>query len=262
MFDFAKNREVSTLDGVPEQFRSLYKESEDGKFTLDSENASIKGAVEALVGLSTALGASRGDADKLRSQIVDLTPLKAYGDSPETIKTGVEEKLAELQKQVKDGVNVEEALDRQRTEMTAQHERNRRALETRVEALQGQLYGQMVDRETIEAVGDSADNPRLILPFVRARVKTVESDGELAVRVLDEKNEIRFSGTTGLPMTVAELVREMQGSTEYASLFRSEARSGSGHRPGTGGGGASRSASDGMNSRQKIAAGLSALRRG
>lgn len=261
MFDFAKNREVSDLGAVPEQFRPLYKAREGGGHVLDAENPVVTGAVEALVGLSTALGAARSDVDAIKGKIPDLSPLKEFGTDPSSILTGVNKKLEALQKQVKDGVNVQAELDRQRADMTAAHDKDKAALAARIEALQGQLYGQMVDRETLEAVGDTAENPRLLLPFVRNQVKTVEADGQIAVRVLNDKGEVRFSGTTGLAMTVAELVREMQGSKEYASLFRSEVRSGSGHRPGSGGGGQSSRGADNMTANQKIAAGLTSLRR-
>jgi hypothetical protein len=261
MFDFGSNREVRDLAAVPETFRAFYKEkAEGGGYALDTENAVVRGAVEALSGARTALSSARADIDAAKAAQTDLSPLKEFGDTPEAIAKTFGTKVAELQGQIKDGADIEKQLDSQRTEMTAAHEKEKQGLQGRIEALQLQLYTQLVDGETLSAVGDTAENPRLVLPFVRQQVKPIEADGKIAIRVLKTDGEIRMSGTTGLPMTVEELVTEMRGSKEYAGLFKSEAKQGSGHRPGTGGGGGPRGAAD-MSANQKIAAGLPGLQR-
>jgi hypothetical protein len=261
MFDFAGNRELKDLAGVPEQFRPFYKEAE-GKYVLDSENPVVRGAVEAIVGQANALAASRQEAKGLQERIVDLSPLSEFGTDVESIKTGVTTKLEELRGQVKDGADIEAQLQRQREEMTTHHQGELQKLKDDNVSLVSQLETQIIDRETLEAVGSTADNPRLILPFVKSTVKTVVTEnGNREVRVLNQNGDVRISGTTGLPMSVSELVKEMQGSKEYASLFRSEARPGSGHRPGTGGGGGTPNTAN-MSPNQKIAAGLPGFRRG
>jgi hypothetical protein len=263
MFDFAQNREVQDLAAVPETFRGFYKEKgEGGGFALDTENPVVRGSVEVIAGLNTALGNARRDLDAAKGAKIDLSPLKDFGDDPASIKTTVETKLQELQRQIKNGADIEKQLDSQRTEMTSSFEKEKQTLAARIEALQAQLYTQLIDGETLSSVGDSMENPRLLLPFVRSQVRPVEADGKIAVRVIKAgtQDEIRMSGTTGLPMTVEELVAEMRGSKEYAALFKSEARQGSGHRPGTGGGGGVRSSAD-MTAAQKIAAGLPGLQR-
>lgn len=260
MFDFASNKELNDLSAVPANFRPFYKEKEGGGHVLDVENPVVNGAVEALSGARTALDAARSEADAHKAKIVDLGPLGDYGKTVEEIKTGIEAKLTELRKGAKDGAKLEEELNRQRTEMTTEFEKQKQALETQAQTLQAQLETQMVDREVLAAAGDRAENPKLLLPFVRAQVKRVEADGQVAIRVLKENGDVRYSGTTGLPMTVSELVAEMQGSKEYAALFKSEARSGSGHLPGGGSPGGN-GGTENMTSTQKISAGLAALKR-
>ena len=261
MFDFGSNREVKDLAAVPETFRGFYKEkAEGGGFILDTENPVVRGAVEALSGARTALNTARSDLDAAKAAQIDLSPLKDFGDDPTKIKTTFDAKLAELKGQIKDGTDIEKQLDSQRTEMTSTHEKEKKSLQDQINALQTQLYTELVDGETLKAVGDTAENPKLVLPFVRERVKPIKTDAGIAIRVLKADGEIRMSGTTGLPMTVEELVTEMRGSKDYAGLFKSEARQGSGHRPGTGGGGSPRGAED-MTANQKIAAGLPGLRR-
>lgn len=260
MFDFGSNREVQDLSGVPETFRGFYKEkAEGGGYVLDTENAIVRGSVEALSGARTALMTARSDLDAAKAAKVDLSPLKDFGDSPEKIKAAFDDKIAKLRGQIKDGADIEQQLNSQRTEMTATHDKEKAGLQGRIDTLQTQLYTQLVDGETLKAVGNTMENPNLLLPFVRSQVKPVEADGSVAIRVLTDNGEIRMSGTTGLAMTVAELVTEMQGSKEYATLFKSEVKPGSGHRPGTGGGNVR--GSDTMTANQKIAAGLASLQR-
>lgn len=261
MFDFASNRELRDLSGVPENLRPFYKEKEGGGgYKLDSENPVVKGAVEVISGQGAALASARTDADTWKGKVVDLAPLGDYGADVEAIKTGVEAKLTELRKQAKNGANLQAELDRQRTEMSSTHDKEKGSLEERIGALNTQLDDQLIDREVLEASADRAENPKLLIPFVRARVKTIEVDGGgRVVRVLKPNGDIHYSGATGGPMTVKELVREMEGSKEYATLFKSEVRSGSGHQPGTGGAGGFEDTST-MTSNQKINAGLKALR--
>jgi hypothetical protein len=261
MFDFGSNREVKDLAGVPETFRAFYKEkTEGGGYALDTESPVVRGAVEALSGARTALGSVRTEVDALKAGKIDLSPLKDFGDAPDKIKAAIEAKIAELQGQIKDGTDIQQQLDSQRTEMTATHEKEKKGLLGQIEALQTQLYTELVDGETLKAVADTSDNPKLVLPFVRELVKPIQTDAGIQIRVLKKgTDEIRMSGTTGLPMTVEELVTEMRGSKDYAGLFKSEAKQGSGHRPGTGGGGSPRGAGD-MTANQKIAAGLPGLR--
>lgn len=262
MFDFGSNREVQDLAAVPETFRAFYKEkAEGGGFALDTENPVVRGAVEALSGARTALSSARTEVDTLKKGAIDLSPLKDFGSTPDEIAKAFGTKITELQGQIKDGADIEKQLDSQRTEMTTAHEKEKAGLQAQINALQTQLYTELVDGETLKAVGDTAENPKLVLPFVRELVKPIKTDAGIAIRVLKAgTDEIRMSGTTGLPMTVEELVTEMRGSKDYAGLFKSEAKQGSGHRPGTGGGGSPRGAGD-MTANQKIAAGLPGLRR-
>jgi hypothetical protein len=80
------------------------------------------------------------------------------------------------------------------------------------------------------------------------------------VHVVDKAGDIRYSGVTGAPMSIKELVAEMKGHDRYAKLFASEAASGAGptRRPTASGGcGAARRAAAGEHAvPQKIAAGL------
>jgi hypothetical protein len=65
-------------------------------------------------------------------------------------------------------------------------------------------------------------------------LKVVETDGQYKVQVLDDRGEVRYSGssdTAGQPMGVEEFVGEMSKSERYAPLFKSTTGGGGGADP-------------------------------
>lgn len=232
-FDFGANTEVKSLDVVPEQFRPLYKEKDGGGgFALNGNDAQIKGAVEAIVNLNKALKAERGVSKDLKSRVIDLTPLSDYGNGVEEIKATFHTKLEELQSQLKGGKEAKLNLDKIKADLAAANAKQTQALEQRNKVLQDQLYDVLVEKEALTHLSDAVD-PELVMPFVRKKIKAVEEDGKVTPIVVDDKGDQRYSGLTGGPMTINELVSELKSSEKFAPLFRSKTPSGSGHRPGS-----------------------------
>lgn len=249
---------VKDLTTVPTQFQSLYKEAEDGEgFVLRSDDEGVKGAVEAIVGLNKALRASRAEAKDLKGRTVDLGPLSEYGKTPEEIRTTVQGKISELTEQVKGGKEAKVNIEKIKADLASQHANDVKAKDAKIEALQGQLYKHLVESQAVSALSDKAVNPKLALPHVLPRIKVVEEEGEHRVFVVDSSGDRRYSGVTGEAMTINELVEEMRKDTEYAPLFKSDTKKGSGPPPN-----ASRrppiSPDAKLTPTQKIAAGLDA----
>lgn len=253
-FEFSKNAELETLDTVPEQFRSVYKQ-EGEKFVI---NPDMQGVVEAVEGLNKSLKASRAEAKQAKSKTVDLSPLKDFGETPEDIKAAIDSKMEELQTQLADadGKDAKLNLEKVKTDLQNQHQRELQAHQQRVEALQTQLYDQLVSNEATKAISEEKGVPELLMPFIKDKVKVQEEDGKFAVFVVDEQGDQRFSGVTGQPMSIKELVGEMKQDQRFGRLFESETPSGGGANPR----GASRSnqqsKAEPMSATQKIAAGL------
>jgi len=231
-FDFSQFQTVDTLDKVPEDFRGLYKQQEGGGYKIAHDDPGVATALAVIPRLNSALKAARAEAKANKGSVVDLSPLSEYGEDVETIATTVTGKLEELQKQLKGGEEAKAEVDKVKEALGKKHAGELKALEVRTKALQDQLYTIMVDNEALQEIGDQAVNPKLLLPFIRERVKPGEEEGKFVVRVVDD-NGPRFSPTTGTHMTVKELVKEMRSSEEFGVLFKSDTPSGTGKTPGS-----------------------------
>lgn len=233
MFDFEQHREVADLEKVPEQFRPLYVEKEEGEGFELSGNETVKSAVEAIVGLNRSLKAARSDTKKAKAGKVDLSALSEYGESVDEIVAGVSAKLEELDGQLAAGKDAKINIDKIKEELAKVHAKDVGVKDTRITALTGQLYKLMVETSARQALDGKAIDADLVMPFLTDRIKVVEEDNVFQVLVVDEQGDRRFSGVTGTAMTIKDLVGEMQKQDKFAPLFKSEAPKGSGHLPGT-----------------------------
>lgn len=249
--DFEFN-EVDSLDKVPEQFRGIYTESNDGKFVVGDNH---KGVVEAVNGLNKSLKAARAEA-KAKTQI-DLSPLSDFGKTPEEIKTAFATKQKELEDQIagKSG-EAKLNLDKIREEMAASHSKELDKAKIREGALQNQLYGLLVKNNATSALVEEKGDVELMMPFVENQVKVIEEDGKFTAYVVDASGDRRYSGITGQPMTVKELVQEMKANEKYGRLFESDNQDGGGGMPPGGGNRAPKAKGRVLSSNEKIAAGL------
>ncbi|MEE9158612.1 MAG: hypothetical protein V3U60_09540 [Gammaproteobacteria bacterium] len=238
LFKFADNVKVVKLDVVPESFRAFYapKTDDDGAegFVLkDSEE--VKAAVASITGLNTSLGAARAEASGLKGKATDLSALADYGTDPESILAGIKTKIEEIQDASKNtsAQDVTRQLEKIKADLAKTHATVLQQKDTRIDALRGQLYGHLVDSQAVTALRDSID-PDLALPFVKDQVKVEEVDGKYKVNVVDKAGDVRYSGVTGSPMTINELVDEMKTNTKFKPLFKSTAPAGGGVPPAAG----------------------------
>lgn len=244
-------QEVESLDVVPEQFRGLYAEA-DGKFRL---NETYKGVAEAVNGLNRSLKASRAEAKALKGSKVDLSALADFGDSPEAIAQAVQDRIKELESQLANGDKAKLNLDKVKEDLAKAHSKDLEKVTKRSEALQTQLYGLLVENAATTAIAELKGIPELLMPFVKTQVNVVEEEGEFRVFVVDVQGDRRYSGVTGQPMSIKELVSEMKANEKFGRLFESEAPQGGGTPPG----GARRPSQQPAGERSsvdKIAAGL------
>ena len=227
MFDFATNAEVDTLDGVPENFRVFYVAADEG-FKINSEDGATSAAVASISGLAKSLNAARGDAKKGK---VDLSALSEYGDNPDTIAEAVTLKMTELSDQIKAGGKAKIDIDKIKADLQVAHTADMTKRDATNTALKEQLYGMMVTTEATTAITASKGIPELLMPFVKNQVQVIEEDGKLTPYVVDKDGNQRYSGTTGSPMTIGELVGEMKGNKQFGRVFESESPSGPGTKP-------------------------------
>jgi len=230
-FNFADHQEVDSLDTVPENFRVFYGQGdgESGAYKLRSDDPVVSAAVASISGLANSLNAARSDADRARKSKVDLSVLSEFGDTPEVIAEEFRNRLAEQAKA--GGKDAASELQRLRDEMTKANQAALGERDTVIEGLRDQLFTQMVDSEAVRAIAEQKGVSELLMPFVRQQVKAVEEDGQMRVYSVDANRDRRYSGTSGNPMSIPELVSEMKSNARYGRLFESEAPRGTGMPP-------------------------------
>ena len=258
-FNFAENKTVDKLETVPEDFRGLYVEKE-GKFVLDTEDPKVKSAVSALLGINTALIASRAEAKAAQGRAVDLSSLAEYGETPTTIAETFVAKLAEVAKagKGKGGEEKEAAVKAAQDAMGLKHAADLKGHADRNVALTTQLHTVLVTGEATNALAAAkACDVDLVMPHVINQVKVAEAEGKFTVSVVNPDGTPRYSGTTGAPMAIKELVEDMRGTDKYKSLFQSDNTTGGGTAPTNRAAGGMASGGK-KSSTQKIAAGLAA----
>lgn len=263
-FTFADNAEVKDLTGVPENFHSFYEKPDGSEtFKLRTGEPAIMAAVGSITGLNTSLKASRAEAGAFKKQRVDISGLSEYGDNPSDIAAAFTAKLAEATKAGGKAPNIEKIKQEIATANAAEM-KNR---DTRIGALQNQLYGHLVTSQATVAITAEKGIPELLMPLIRDQVSVSEKNGEYVVNVVDKEGDLRFSGVTGLAMTIPELVKEIKSDTRYSRIFESEQQSGSGAPSGQQRGSAGRQAAGGGEGEakrpiDKIKAGLAARQAG
>jgi predicted transcriptional regulator len=259
MFEFPDM--VTALDQVPEQFRPLYAADKDGSIKI-KDTPEVKGAREAIVGLSKSLKAARQDADNFKKSKVDLTPLKEFGESPESILQTFQSKLSALQEELGKGTKAKADFDSLRADLQKAHKTEIEKYEARNKGLQGQLWTLLVETTAKSAIASQKGDLDLLMPFVKDRVKVVEEDGVVKTYVVGDQGERRY-GAMGADMTITELIAEMKSSSKFSKLFESETPRGGGTPPGgpsSRPGPKSQDRND-MTATQKISAALGAKRR-
>lgn len=246
-FSFAENTAVKEIEKVPEQFRPLYvRDDVAGVFKLKADDPVVKGSIEAVVKLDRALKAERAVTKDLKTKVVDLSPLSDYGADPEAIAKTIQAKIEELQ-----GKKVD--VEKIKTDISKGFQSEITKRDGRLKSLQDQLENVLVTNAIRQSLGDKAVNPDLVIPFAKERVRVVDENGKLVVRVVDATGDVRHTAS-GL-MGIDELITEMRGNPQYAVLFKSQAPSGSG-APSGASAGRPRQPDDKLTPLQKINRGL------
>lgn len=255
-FDFNQSQTVEDINKVPEDFRGLYKEGSDGKYTLNTEDAGVKSAVSAITRLNKSLAAARAEAKAKGEAKPDLSALSEFGETPEDVAKNVQAKIAELTDQLTKGDKNKINVDKIKEDLAKEHAKQTQALTSKNEALTSQLHTLLVENAAVAEITAAKGVPDLLMPFVKSQIKVIEADGKLIPRVVDAQGDIRYSGVTGEPMSIKELVADMKGQEKYGRLFESEQKSGAGTRPGAVTQQPRKEAGE-RSSVEKIAAGLS-----
>lgn len=228
-FNFNDHLQVPDINKVPEQFRGLYEEGEEG-YSL-SKDEKVVGAVSAITGLNKALTAARAEAKANKGNKVDLSPLADFGDSPEAIAAAVKSQIEEFQNELAKGSEAKLNLDTIKADLAKAHATDLQTRETEIENLKTTLYTYLVENRAQSDIVEAGGMPELLMPVLKQDLKPVIEDGKYTVRVVDSEGNIRYSGITGEAMTTAERVAELKADEKFGRAFNSETKTGGGSAP-------------------------------
>lgn len=185
-------------------------------------------------GLKTALGSERTaktNAEKLLEKFKDIDP-----DAARTaIAENAELKAIDPAKEADKIANTK--FENAKTQLTAKHQADLKAVTDRNALLQGQVEKLLIDSAATAALAEAKGSVDLLLPHVRKFTRVKEENGEFSVEVIDDKGNVRIGDSKGAPMNIAGLVGEMRSSEVFGRAFEGDGKSGSGKQPGNGGSG-------------------------
>ena len=223
-FDFSTNGTLDNLDKVPEQFKPVYSQGTDGKFTI---NPTMKGIADAITGLNGALKNERKSTTALKGQKdVAAVVKETFGlDTVEEVKA----KIDELTQQVAEKSKVDPAKIKADIEKAFNVERD--GLKAANAKMQGTLEKYLIDAAATGALAEAKGNVKLLLPIIKQSAAVVADGEEYVVRIKDPAGDYRGNGAGGF-MTVAELVKELKASADYGVAVASDTPSGGGKPTG------------------------------
>lgn len=231
-FEFGKTPKVDSIDKVPEQFRPLYQQADDG-FVLGE---GYQGIAQAVDGLNRSLKAARRDADDLKKNRPDVSGFAQIGQllgiegddalNPETLRSAVEKTIQES----KDGrVN----WDKMKQSLETGFNQKLQQKDAEIQTMSKSLQKYLVQTAAVQAIAANKGVPDLLLPHIQGRTKVVKDGEDYVVRVVDEAGDPRGNASGGF-MTVEDLVKELKAHPTFGRAFESEAPSGNGTKPGPG----------------------------
>lgn len=231
MFNLKKNLQVGSLDDVPNDFKSLYSETEGGGYAIQE---SMTGIVDFIGDLQGTLARSRSFERDKKAELDRLRQFEALGHDPDSLKAH----LDELNSKLEGASGSKEDLERFKEEYQSKHkallEAKDQALlarDTSLAEMKKALDKNLIDSAATRALAKHGGNVKVLTPHIRSRTRVVQDErGEYMTQILDDNGDARF-GATGLPMTIHDLVQELREDPDFAANFKSDAPSGSGSKP-------------------------------
>jgi hypothetical protein len=262
-FDFEKNSTVDSLDVVPEKYRELFTEGDEGKFVVAGH---AKGIVADYIGTAKALAGARQEkkkaSDESASRRLNLKAVEDFATSLglEVGEAGVtlalESFVKDLQDQVKGGKQIKIDLDKIKAEFDKRLSETVATKDKQIGERDSALAKHLISNVATGALAKHKGSVDLLLPHVQSQAEVVRDDeGTYSVRVKDADGSHRMNGSGGW-MGVDELVAEMKTKEAFARAFESEVAGGTGSRPGSMRREAPRQANRELSAIEKISAGL------
>ena len=121
-------------------------------------------------------------------------------------------------------------FEKVRAKMLEEFAKKEDASASTITKLMGQLEGLMVDSEVAQAIAESKGTSKLLMPILKQRIKVVDNDGKLVVKVTEENGDPSVNDK-GEPITIAALVESLKSDEAFAGAFDASGLSGGGAKP-------------------------------
>jgi hypothetical protein len=213
--------EKADHDALPEALKEFYVEK-NGKFVLEAE---VEEHPE-LTGLKNTVAALRKERSAAEAKLAEYSDL---GDI-----TKAKAALAKIQELEETEAKKSGEWEKLKTQMVERHATEKAELNQKMKDLENDVSSLVVDREIVTVLSDPeiGGKPRSLLPHMRGRVKAVKEGGVWKPIVHDGNGTPQVADGSGAPMTIKALALEMRKDPDFAPLFVSQSRSGSGTPPG------------------------------
>lgn len=243
-FDFETKGTVEDINDVPEKYRGLYAEGTGDNAGKHSLTDAAKTIVSDYVGVSKTLTGVRLDKKKVGDENAERRiATKAVEDFATSIGLEVGDDgvvialktfVDELQGQVKGGKEIKINLEKVQVEADKRVAAVTQTKDAELTDMRGALHKHLISDAASRALAEHKGSMDLLLPHVVNACKVVRNpdNGSYSVTVLDDQGDSRFD-SAGALMGVAGLVAEMKTQEKYERAFDSEAKPGTGAKPGS-----------------------------
>jgi len=243
-FDFETKGTVEDINDVPEKYRGLYAEGSGDNAGKHSITDSAKTIVADYIGVSKTLAGVRVDKKKSSDENAERRiASKAVEDFAASIGLDVGDDgvvaalttfVEDLQGQVKGGKQIKIDLSKVQADADKRVAAVTETKDAELTDMRGALHKHLISDAASRALAEHKGSMDLLLPHVVNACKVVRDPdtGTYSVTVLDDEGASRFDSAGGL-MGVAGLVAEMKTKEKYERAFDSEAKPGTGAKPGS-----------------------------
>jgi hypothetical protein len=241
MWDFLKNAVVEDINAVPEQWRGFYVEGADKKFTVSPQ---AKPLVDAYTGTNAALEKTRKDLAAANGEsasrrvtkqaVIDFAKkLGLENIDDENPLTTLESHYTDLVGKIGKGGELKVNLENIKKDYETRNKAIVDDSNGKVAKMQASLEKYMIGNAALVALAKHGGNAALLQSIVKSAAKVVaDENGEFSVRILDEAGSPRSNGAGGW-LDIDGYVGELKSNATYAAAFASEAKGGTGKKPGS-----------------------------
>lgn len=212
---------VASLDDIPEAYRGLYREADDGNGFVPKLKAAGGFTVEKNIEhLQRALGSAKGEAKKAKDALAKFVDADGQPLDPASVQDALA-KLSDVPDDKDVQAKIDHAVRTYQERVEKKHKDELTARETAAAKLRAEVERRVRDEALMEALSNpgegqpTARNPKLLASYLRDRVKVMEEDDSegrtrFVAHVIDPETGQRAYGKGTEYATVTDLVSQVR----------------------------------------------------